>query len=128
MPSIAPIFIATSGGTVITVTVGTNAGSYGFNPFPFGSVSPASLYGLTIVAINTSAATNHFVVLNTVVSASFFNRVTFKAGASAANSFDFTSASATFTNPGGTQSQWQWTGNVWTATDNGLARFAIFYR
>lgn len=122
--SASAVSSAAAGSTVITVTVGNNSG---FQSATFGSVSPAVLYAQNIMVIACSLG-NTQVTLNGVVAASFFNNVTFKYGASGNTASIFTTASATFTNPGGTSSQWVWTGTTFSATDNGLARFVIFYR
>lgn len=124
---------AAASSTVIVVTVGTDgAGAYGFSDGTiaavFGSSAPALVYGKTLQAA-LCVSSNTFLSLNGVVAASFFNSVTFKYGASGATARNLTTASATFTNPGGTRSQWQWAAlPTFTVTDNTLARFVIFNR
>lgn len=126
MPSSQSI-IAAAGSTVITVTVGTDATNYGYTT-SFGSRSPTLLYGQNINAIYCNPTTPLVQVQVTgIVTATFFNRVTFKYGASGATSLSLTSASASF-GTGGGFSTWSWTNSTFSATDNGLARFVIFYR
>lgn len=119
---------AAASSTVIVLTVANGGGSvYGFQTAVFGSVSPTSLYGQSIVSIQ-SQLTNTTLTLNGVVAQNFFNRITVKYGASGATAANLTSVSATFTNPGGTQSQWTWATPTLSVTDNTLARFVIFNR
>lgn len=115
---------------VITVTVGADGvPNYGYGG-TFGSRSPTVLYGQTISAIYCQPGSPFVQIqLTGVVAATFFNRVTFKYGVSGATALTLTSASATFTTPGGTSSLWAWSAtSTFTVTDNGLARFVIFYR
>lgn len=123
---------AAAGSTVITVTVGNSGGGYGFSDgsalAAFGSTSPAIVYAKNVAACYC-VTTNTVIILTGVVTATFFNNVTFKYGASGATARNLTAASATFTNPGGTLSQWQWNAQgTFTVTDNTLARFVIFNR
>lgn len=123
---------AAAGSTVITVTVGTSSGAYGYSDgsaiTAFGSSSPVIIYGKNLAACYC-VSNNDLIILTGVVSANFFNNVTFKYGASGATARNLTTASATFTNPGGTLSQWQWNSQAtFTVTDNTLARFVIFNR
>lgn len=124
----APILAAASS-TVITVTVGNNGASeYGFVVASYGSISPTLLYGSTINKCYHDGASNTIVEVAAVVSADFFNRVTFKYGASGATARNLVAASATFSSGGGV-SRWTWAASAtFTATDNGLARLVIFYR
>lgn len=126
---IQSVAAAASGNTVIAVTVGTNAGDYGYLVSPaYGSRTPTLLYGENIKGI-TTLSTSFFVGIGVgTLPQNFFNRITIKYGVGAASSLTLTSASATYTTPGGV-TQWTWaTSPAWTATDNGLARFVIFYR
>lgn len=120
---------AAAAGTLITVTVGTNAGDYGYSTSPaYGSRTPTLLYGQNVAGISTTG-TSFFVQLGAgTLLQNFFNRVTIKYGVGAASSVTLASASATYTTPGGL-TQWLWTSTTaWTVTDNTLARFVIFYR
>lgn len=128
MPSIAAIIIAGAGSTVITVTVGTDTVNYGYGTgLTGGSRSPTSLYGQSIFGIYSQPGTV-IVELVGVVTAGFFRNVTFKYGASGNTALNLTAASATFSNPGGTNSRWSWANTTFSATDNGLARLVIFNR
>lgn len=118
---------AAAGSSVITVTVGTDTTNYGYVPGPFGSRSPTVLYGQSIFGLYSQSGIT-IVELVGVVTASFFNRVSFYYGASGATLQSLVAASATFTNPGGTNSRWQWANTTFSATDNGLSRLVIFYR
>lgn len=121
---------AAVGSTVITVTVGTDATSYGYDvTTPFGSRSPTLLYGSTIRQLTCNpGVTSTQVSVAGIVAATFFTNVSFYFGASGATLTNKTAASATFSTSGG-NSFWTWsTTTTFTATDNGLARFVIFYR
>lgn len=123
---------AAAGSTVITLTVGTGGGAYGYSDGSvaavFGASAPAIVYGKNIAACYCVTG-NTLIFLTGVVSANFFNNVTFKYGASGATARNLTTASATFANPGGTSSQWTWNAQgTLTVTDNTLARFVIFNR
>lgn len=114
--------------TTITVTVGTDGGTqFGFNTGVYGSVSPANLYGVALRRALCDG-TSSIVMVTGVVAQSFFNRVTFKYGASASSLATFVAASATAFSTAGGNSQWTFTGVTFSSTDNGLSRFVIFYR
>lgn len=118
---------AAAGSTVITVTVGTDGNSYGYDPTPFGSRLPTTLYGSSISQLLSNPGTTILrVSVVGIVPQTFFTNVSFYYGASGASLINKTSASATFTTAG--NSFWTWTATAFTATDNGLARFVIFYR
>lgn len=126
MSLIAAACSATVGSTVITVTVGTDgAAQFGFNTGVYGSVSPANLYGVALRRALCDG-TSSIVMVTGVVSQSFFNRVTFKYGASAASAATFVAASATAFSTAGGNSQWTFTGVTFSITDNTLTRLVIF--
>lgn len=123
------LILGSVGSTVITVTVGTDATQYGYDlTTPFGSRLPTTLYGNTInqLLANPGSTTLRVSVVG-IVTATFFTSVSFYSGASGATLTNKTAASATFTTSGG-NSFWTWTASAFTVTDNGLARFVIFYR
>lgn len=116
-----------SGSTVIAVTVGNNGSAYGFLLATFGSVSAGALYGQTINNLY-GVTGNTLLIVAGVVPQSFFRDVTFKYGVSGSTARNLTSASATYSNPGG-NTQWQWNAQAtFTVTDDTLQRFVIFYR
>jgi hypothetical protein len=100
-------------------------GLFGWNGLS-GSVTPSTLKGATIndlYSIGTSSL-NLRLDLSSVVAQSYFRYLVVQDSTGALQTF--TSASATFSNPGGTSTRWDWSGSgVWTTSH--ASRLLTFY-
>lgn len=109
-----------------TVNVAAPGGGlFGWNGLS-GSVTPASLKGATIGNLYSvgGSSLNLRLDLNSAVAQSFFRYLVVMNSSGTLTTL--TSASATFSNPGGTSTRWDWTGSgVWTTSH--ASRMLTFY-
>lgn len=110
-----------------TVNVASPGGGlFGWNGSS-GSVTPSTLKGATIInlySIGVSSLAFRLTLQNTVVTQSHFRYLAVQDSSGTIQTL--TSASATFTNPSGTDSRWDWSGGgIWTTTHS--SRLVTFY-
>lgn len=113
----------------IDITVGSDGSARGFVSGSYGSVSPATFLGATILQAQEAIVSGNFTFrLNGVVSSSLFPSVTIQQGSAAGGSVTVQSSSATYSNPSGTTSQWIWSdpGINWLVGDESTVRSLTF--
>lgn len=115
MTGVLNAVIATSGRMIVVGVGAPGGGVFGFGAA--GSVTPSTVNGITIdnmISLGSSSL-DFRLGLSSVVSQSFFRYLVIQD--SSGNYQIRTSAAATFTNPSGTRSQWDWSGSgLWTTS------------